>query len=241
MSKKSMYWQLACLLPFATSTSLCAENLSGTAYSASLEEQFFPSKTYFLMAVDNEITRNIRDQDVGDLIGVPNIDTNHAEAIYYGMRKAMLKYAARAWDAGVAASYGKNVGRMIGWQKPDESRDPTDVRIVNKLLLFRYAQQFGESNELLQHYYQELSQKAVQMEENTVAGCKQQENYSDYFFYKKLGRLSANPDQLFPIAANYEALFSCNKLRVQARLSTDKSLISKYDIVSIVSSAEDAY
>ncbi|CUB05402.1 hypothetical protein [Marinomonas fungiae] len=239
MSKKSMYWQLACLLPFATSTSLCAENLSGTAYSASLEEQFFPSKTYFLMAVDNEITRNIRDQDVGDLIGVPNIDTNHAEAIYYGMRKAMLKYAARAWDAGVAASYGKNVGRMIGWQKPDESRDPNDVRIVNKLLLFRYAQQFGESNELLQHYYQELSQKAVQMEENTVAGCKQQENYSDYIFYKELGQLSTDLNQLYPIAANYELLISCNKQQVESMLSAKSHTITKHDIASIIQVASN--
>ena len=46
------------------------------------------------MAVDNEILSNIRDQDVGALVGVPNMAPDHAEAIYYGMRKAMLKYAA---------------------------------------------------------------------------------------------------------------------------------------------------
>lgn len=240
MSKKSMYWPLACLLPLATSTSLCAENLSGNAYSASQEEQFFPSKTYFLMAVDNEISSNIRDLDVGTLIGVPSMKPSDAEAIYYGMRKAMLKYAARAWDAGVAVSYGKDVGKMLGWHDSGANSDPNEIRIVNKLLLFRYAQQYRDSNELLQHYHQELSQKAVRVEASTVAHCKQHESYSDYIFYKQLGQLSANPNQLFPLAANYELLFSCNKLRVESMLSSQSDSISKHDIASMINVAENS-
>lgn len=240
MSKKSMYWPLACLIPLTTSTSLCAGNLSGDAHDSGTDEPVFPSKTYFLMAVDNEITRNIHDQDVGTLIGVPDITPDHAETIHYGMRKAMLKYAARAWDAGLAVSYGKDVGKMIGWYDSGESSDPNEIRIVNKLLLFRYAQQYQSSNELLNHYHQQLSQKMVRVNVENVSHCKQQESYSDYIFYKQLGRISANPNQLLPIAANYELLFSCNKLRVESMLSSKSDSLSKNDIVSMINVAENS-
>ncbi|SBS28100.1 hypothetical protein MAQ5080_01005 [Marinomonas aquimarina] len=240
MPKKSMYRSLACLLPLTTATSLYAGNLSEDGHNGAVTEPLFPSKTYFLMAVDNEIIRNIGDQDVGLLLGVKDIKSSDAEAIYYGMRKAMLKYAARAWDAGIVSSYGKDVGQVFGWHDPGAHSDPNEIRIVNKLLLFHYAQQYQSSNTLLQHYHQQLTQHTMQLPDNSVSQCKQHESYSDYIFYKQLGQLSANPNQLFPIAANYEALFSCDKVRVETMLSATSESISKHDIASMITVVEQS-
>lgn len=236
MPKKSMYWPLTCLLPFTVaSSSLLAENLN----SSPQNDRVFASKTYFLMAVDNEIGFNIQEQDVPTLLGISEMDKEDAETIYFGMRKAMLKYAARTWDAGIAASYGKEVGRLIGWHTMDIETEPDVEQVRNKLLLFRYAQQYRSSNALIEKYHQYFDRDAAKIQANSVdfiSHCEPLEPHSDYTFYAALSSVSVSSSRMFSLAELYESFDFCQKQHIQEKISNYDSKFSFNVISEIVSS-----
>lgn len=230
MPKKSMYWPLTCLLPFTVaSSSLLAENLN----SSPQNDRVFASKTYFLMAVDNEIGFNIQEQDVPTLLGVSEMDKEDSETIYFGMRKAMLKYAARTWDAGIAASYGKEVGRVIGWHTMDIETDPAVEQVRNKLLLFRYAQQYRSSNALIEKYHQYLDRDAAKIQANSVdfiSHCEPLEPHSEFAFYQTLGSVLPKGNRAFMMAFHFETLAPCQKMELGQWLDQHGSSLSTSDL-----------
>ncbi|SBT16782.1 hypothetical protein MGA5115_00866 [Marinomonas gallaica] len=242
MLKKSLYLPLVCALPLTT----YAGNLSTEQHQPSQIKQVFPSKTYFLMAVDNEIKSTIKYDDIGQLLGLPSMSEEDAETVFFGMRKSMLRYAARAWDAGVAVHYGKDVGGMVGLEPADSERfanEDSGVSQFNKLLLFRYAQQYPESKQLLQQYQQRLNQEVAKIEvtpSDFSTYCAQLESYTDFTFYRSLGQLSAAPSRVYSVTKQYEMLPPCKKRHVENLLSSSYSAPSLSDFLMVVSSNSDA-
>ncbi|MBJ7549759.1 hypothetical protein [Marinomonas ostreistagni] len=233
MLKKSKCWPLACLLPFTASPSLLAENLN----ASSNNDRVFASKTYFLMAVDHEIGLKIKQADIPTLLGVKDIETQDAEVIYFGMRKAMLKYAASAWDSGIASSYGKEVGRIIGWQGDTTYTDTSAERIRNKLLLFRFAQQYRSSNNLIKKYHHHVEREVSKIKANsvdTISLCDPLLPYSDFSFYQSISSASVTTYQILPVVERYESFDSCHKQDIYQQLSNAHSIYTFRDILEIV-------
>lgn len=234
MLKKSLYIPLACALPLTT----YAENLSVELYSPSQLEQIFPSKTYFLMAVDSEIKSNIRTNDIGRLLGVPEISKEDAETVFYGVRKSMLKYAATAWDAGIALEYGKDVGKMLGLSSVSLGETSNEKSLHNKILLFRYAQQYDSSKQVIEQYRRQL--EPLLDSANSYQECVKVEPHTDYKFYQKLSSNLPESSLALPLALRYEALMPCQKLALSDYLEQSEKELNKVTFLQGIASVQVA-
>ncbi|MCO4786546.1 MAG: hypothetical protein KC467_11545 [Marinomonas atlantica] len=225
MLKKSLYLPLACALPLTT----YAENLSTEMHPSSHIEQVFHSKTYFLMAVDNEIKSAIQYDDVSKLLGLPAMSKEDAETVLFGMRKSLLKYAARAWDTGVAVNYGKEVSEVIGLETIGTD-EVDETSLQNKLLLFRYAQQYDNSKQVIDRYSEQLDPLVESLSLSASLSnqdCINAEPHSDYEFYQKLSTHLPKTSTGISLAKKYEILMPCQKLALGDFLEQNQSNLSK--------------
>lgn len=188
--------------------------------SESNDEVIFPSKTYFMMAVDRHIAKNIKPVDLSRLLGVPGISESDEQTIYNGVRRVILKDAANKWDSGVASNYGRELGLVMGWQ--NEAAEP-GYELQNRVMLFRYALQSQKAAAVLEHYDSALSSavESVDYVESINQGdCEPLAKKSHYNFYEQLSALTEMNRQTLQLASRFESLSACQKCAVDSLLSS---------------------
>ncbi|MBM6551444.1 hypothetical protein [Marinomonas ostreistagni] len=232
MLKKS----LVCSFALTATTGFAVQDSSSDRDN----EVIFPSKTYFMMAVDRHIAKNIKPIDLSRLLGVPGISEADEQKIYSGVRKAILNDAADKWDSGVASSYGRELGLVMNWRNEDAA---TGYELQNRIVLFRYALESQKASAVLDRYDQVLT--TVSDATDPVAAiqqgnCDTLAAKSHYNFYEQLSSLEPSSNQTLKLASQFESLSSCQKCAVDSLLSSYDQGITKDALVSTLASAQQS-
>lgn len=242
MIKKSVCCSLATMLTVGASTSFSQTDvtISSSQMHPPIEDQraeafTFPSKTHFLMAVDRQIVSRIQYQDMSELLGIEQMEVADEVTVYRGMRKAMLKHAAKKWDAGMAEYYGRKVDRMLGWRgqynEPGES-------VENRLMVFRYAQESKAARQVLKRYDEKLvaaMQEPEQVEAISKGVCDDElVSQADYGFYQQLALAVKQEDQAIDLAILYETLEPCERFVVERKLDEQSQISEAFIEHSII-------
>ncbi|RDL44316.1 hypothetical protein DN730_07885 [Marinomonas piezotolerans] len=191
----------------------------------------FPSKTHFLMAVDLQIDARIQYKDVSNLIGIESMQPSDKLAIYRGMRKAMLKHAARKWDSGVADDYGRKLAPILGWRSHYGTHQN---ELQNRLILFRFAQESKPSKRVLELYEEKVVHSVTLAEKQQAiekGNCQNKlVSIADYVFYQQLGSTMAQDSDAMDLALMYETLEPCQRVKLERQLANHKPGLSKAEI-----------
>lgn len=245
MIRKSVCCSLATMLAlgatsmFAQANSTASSSISSPIKDTTPKPFTFPSKTHFLMAVDRQIVSRIQYQDVSELLGLEDMNVADEVTVYRGMRKAMLKHAAKKWDAGMAEYYGRQVDRMLGWRG---QYNGSGEDIENRLMLFRYAQESKDASQVMKRYDEKLVavlDEPEQQEAVELGKCDDElVSQADYGFYQHLGSSVKQEDQAIDLAILYESLEPCERFLVERRLDSHSHLsesVIEHSIIDVQS------
>lgn len=228
-------------------TLVCSFALTSTAgfavqdiTSENDSEVIFPSKTYFMMAVDRHIAKNIKPIDLSRLLGVSGLNEADEQKIYSGVRKAILKDAAQKWDSGVVSSYGRELGLVMNWRNEDAA---TGYELQNRIVLFRYALESQKASAVLDRYDQVLttvSESTDQVAAIKQGNCDTLAAKSHFNFYEQLSSFEPSASQTLKLASQFESLSSCQKCAVDSLLSSYDQGITKDALLNTVASAQQS-
>ena len=217
----------------ASMASVAQEQTSDTR-----NEVIFPSKTYFMMAVDRHIAKNIKPVDMSRILGVPNISEADEQTIYRGVRKAILDDAASKWDNGMVSDYGREIERVMDWRDEDLSEG---YELQNRIVLFRYALESQKASNVLDHYDRGLS--AAANVNNTLAAVKSGQCdtlaiKSHVNFYEQLSELKPMAGSTLKLAKTFEALSSCQKSMVDTLLRSHDAGVTRDALLRTLGDAQ---
>ena len=191
------------------------------------DEVIFPSKTYFMMAVDRHISNNIKPVDMSRIFGVPDISADDEQVIYQGIRKAILKDAAQKWDAGRANDYGRKIERVTNWQDEDIA---DGYELQNRIVLFRYALDSPKASDVLEQYEQvstTVSDTRSMLSAIQTGKCDALALKSHFNFYQQLSAFQPMANKTLKLAKQFETLSSCQKFVVDTLLLSSEQSVTK--------------
>lgn len=224
----------------AISASLANASQTSDDAQSNSGDVIFPSKTYFMMAVDRHIANHVKPADMSKYLGIDELSADDEKRIYSGVRKAILREAASKWDSGEARHYGRDLGQMVGWSQ--ESSRP-GYELQNRITLFRYALESDKATSVLERYENNLAVTPVvltRFEAIKEGNCDKLALKSHYSFYEQLSSFDTINRQTLRLASRFESLSSCQKCAVSSLMSSDSDQITPDTLLNSIVNAQQS-